>query len=100
MAKKAKKKNPKKRKVKRKDADRRSAAATFWFGAKPKPPRAAAEQLNNIHNQALKNQQRDQAELQRLQTAEREKMKGEKLELEKEVLERRLLQLNPFGGGG
>ena len=94
----AKKKNPKKRKVKRKDP--KVAAATFWFGAKPKPPRATPDQLNNIHNQALKNQQRDQAELQRLQTAEKEKLKSEKLELEREVLERRLLQLNPFGGLG
>ena len=62
-----------------------------------KPRRVAtAGQLNQVHNQALKNAQRDNAELNRLAVAEREKQKTELLTLEKQVLERRFEQLNPF----
>ena len=63
-----------------------------------KPRRVAtAGQLINIHNQSLRNTARDQAELVRQQNKLREQQKTEKLELEKQVLERQLQQLNPFG---
>ena len=62
-----------------------------------KPRRVAtAGQLLLVHNQALKNQARDTAELQRSLVKEKEQQKNEKLELEKQVLERRLEQLNPW----
>ena len=83
-----------KKKVKRKGVKKRKQP-TY---AVEKPRRiATAGQLNLIHNQALKNQARDNAELQRSLVKEKEQQKNEKLELEKQVLERRLEQLNPFG---
>jgi len=63
-----------------------------------KPRRVAtAGQLINIHNQSLRNTARDQAELVRQQNKIKEEQKTAKLELEKQVLERQLQQLNPFG---
>jgi|TARA_R100000479_G_C6316770_1_gene176131 ABC-type uncharacterized transport system ATPase component len=83
-----------KKKVKRKGVKKRKQP-TY---AVEKPRRiATAGQLNLIHNQALKNQARDTAELQRSLLKEKEEQKREKLELEKQVLERRLAHLNPFG---
>tara|TARA_R110000751_G_scaffold149689_6_gene254667 strand:+ start:2239 stop:2514 length:276 start_codon:yes stop_codon:yes gene_type:complete len=86
MPKKAKKKGKKKATAKR--------GETYAY---VKPRRiATAGQLNQVHNQSLKNSQRDSAELSRLATAEREKQKTEMLVMEKAVLERRFQQLNPF----
>jgi hypothetical protein len=62
-----------------------------------KPRRVAtAGQLNQVHNQALKNAQRDNAELAREVEAQKQKQKNERLELEKEVMTRKLEQLNPY----
>jgi len=85
---------PKKAKSKKKKG-KKKVKQTYAY---VKPRRiATAEQLNLVHNQALKNQARDNAELQRSLVKEKEQQKNEKLELEKQVLERRLEQLNPFG---
>ena len=85
---------PKKAKSKKKKG-KKQVKQTYAY---VKPRRiATAEQLNLVHNQALKNQARDNAELQRSLVKEKEQQKNEKLELEKQVLERRLEQLNPFG---
>ena len=85
---------PKKAKSKKKKG-KKKVKQTYAY---VKPRRiATAEQLNLVHNQALKNQARDTAELQRSLVKEKEQQKNEKLELEKQVLERRLEQLNPFG---
>ena len=62
-----------------------------------KPRRvASAQQLLTIHNQSLKNSQRDQAEASRIQTTEREQLKSEKLQLERAVLEAKFQQLNQY----
>ena len=85
---------PKKAKSKKKKG-KKKVKQTYAY---VKPRRiATAEQLNLVHKQALKNQARDNAELQRSLVKEKEQQKNEKLELEKQVLERRLEQLNPFG---
>ena len=79
-----------KKKVKRKGVKKRQQP-TY---AVEKPRRiATAGQLNLIHNQALKNQARDTAELNRELIKDKEKQKSERLELEKQVLERRLARL-------
>ena len=57
---------------------------------------ASAQQLLTIHNQSLKNSQRDQAEASRIQTTEREQLKSEKLQLERAVLEAKFQQLNQY----
>ena len=89
MPKKAKKKGKKKAVV-----PKAKRGETYAY---VKPRRiATAGQLNQVHNQSLKNSQRDSAELSRLATAEREKQKTEMLVMEKAVLERRFQQLNPF----
>ena len=91
MPKKAKKKGKKKATLTQAKAKRGKTYAYV------KPRRiATAGQLNQVHNQSLKNSQRDSAELSRLATAEREKQKTEMLVMEKAVLERRFQQLNPF----
>ena len=79
-----------KKKVKRKGVKKRKQP-TY---AVEKPRRiATAGQLNLIHNQALKNQARDTAELNRELIKDKEKQKSARLELEKQVLERRLARL-------
>tara|TARA_R100001594_G_scaffold130399_2_gene169514 strand:+ start:7755 stop:8027 length:273 start_codon:yes stop_codon:yes gene_type:complete len=86
---------PKKAKGRKKKKSKRLGKPTYAY---VKPRRVAtAGQLLLVHNQALKNQARDTAELQRSLVKEKEQQKNEKLELEKQVLERRLEQLNPFG---
>ena len=85
---------PKKAKSKKKKG-KKKVKQTYAY---VKPRRVAtAGQLLLVHNQALKNQARDTADLQRSLAKEKEQQKSEKLELEKQVLERRLAQLNPFG---
>mgnify|MGYP003115120998 CR=1 FL=1 len=92
----------KKAKGKKKRLDKRSQASRPQ-GKKAqsqvlfKPRRvASAQQLLTIHNQSLKNSQRDQAEAARIQTAEREQLKSEKLQLERAVLEAKFQQLNQY----
>ena len=81
---------PKKAKSKKKKG-KKKVKQTYAY---VKPRRiATAEQLNLVHNQALKNQARDTAELNRELIKDKEKQKSERLELEKQVLERRLARL-------
>ena len=82
------------KKKKGKRLGKRSQEPTYAY---VKPRRVAtAGQLLLVHNQALKNTARDNAELAREQQALKEKQKNERLELEKEVMTRKLEQLNPY----
>ena len=88
-------KKAKGRKKKGKKRVKQKAKEPTYAYSKPRRV-ATAGQLNLIHNQALKNTKRDNAELAREVEAQKQKQKNERLELEKEVMTRKLEQLNPY----
>tara|TARA_R100000541_G_scaffold27390_1_gene36672 strand:- start:92 stop:364 length:273 start_codon:yes stop_codon:yes gene_type:complete len=57
---------------------------------------ATTDQILSVHNQALKNSQRDQAEAGRQQLQLKEELKAEKLQMETAVLKAKYDQLNQF----
>tara|TARA_R110002096_G_scaffold22846_1_gene73257 strand:+ start:968 stop:1237 length:270 start_codon:yes stop_codon:yes gene_type:complete len=57
---------------------------------------ASTQQILAVHNQALKNTQRDQAEAGRQQLQIKEQLKAEKLQMETAVLQAKYDQLNQY----
>ena len=76
---------PKKRKVKR----RRGKGGARGTGGAPPPP-TRQQQFLPIHNSALKNAERDNAEVSRQVQAEEKELKLDTLKLQREVARRKL----------